>query len=318
MAAKERKKGGKADKDPKGLYSTLGVGLDADVAEIRKAYRRLALQWHPDKNPDNPKATAEFQQISAAYEVLSDPDKRSLYDRTGCIDEEELEDTNPEHFKDLFAAFFGGMNEDLDLDEQAMLDELLRGGGFAFRWGGGGRRKRKGKGRSGGASMRGMQQAQEMFMGQVFQELFGGGQGRAVAPKCPKGHGFKRRKADGDYECDSCGKDILTGKRVFDCRKCDYSLCVKCHKAKREELELQLEREMEDEEESQEDASDSDMQRFLEEFLDKSISPVRQGSTLKFRCEFCRKMKPSYDEVVEHIMADHQDTLEEALEAAQD
>jgi len=117
-----------------------------------------------------------------------------------------------------------------------MLDELLRGGGFLFRQ----RPKKRGKGRGSraagpAAGMRGME---EMFMGQVLEGLFGGG-GMPGMPKvtvkCPEGHGFKRRKADGDYECDACGCDIPTGKRVFDCRKCDYSLCQKCHKAKKEE-----------------------------------------------------------------------------------
>merc|ERR1719190_9376 len=125
-------RGSQGVQDAKGLYATLGVATTADEAEIRKAYRRLALRWHPDKNPDNPEATAEFQKVSGAYEVLSDPERRRLYDSTGCVDEEEFEDANADHAADLFAAFFGGAGMmDMDLEEQAMLDEFIRiaGGG---------------------------------------------------------------------------------------------------------------------------------------------------------------------------------------------
>jgi len=57
------------------------------------------------------------------------------------------------------------------------------------------------------------------------------------------------------------------------------------------------------------------MQKFFEEFLEKSISPVRQGSKLKFRCELCRKLRQSYDEAIDHIMDDHQEAVKEAMEA---
>ncbi|KAL1524617.1 hypothetical protein AB1Y20_019506 [Prymnesium parvum] len=62
-------------------YSVLGVDRDADDEQLRKAYRKLALQWHPDKNQHQPEAaTAVFQQVQAAYAVLSDPHERSWYD----------------------------------------------------------------------------------------------------------------------------------------------------------------------------------------------------------------------------------------------
>jgi len=65
-------------------YTTLEIEPDATSGDIRAAYRRLALQWHPDKNPTNHElATTKFKQISAAYEVLSDTAKRSAYDRRG-------------------------------------------------------------------------------------------------------------------------------------------------------------------------------------------------------------------------------------------
>jgi len=68
------------------LYEVLGVKPDAGADDIRKAYRKLAKQFHPDINPGKPEAEARFKEVSAAYDLLSDPDKRARYDR-GEIDE---------------------------------------------------------------------------------------------------------------------------------------------------------------------------------------------------------------------------------------
>ena len=67
----------------KDYYKILGVEKDANEKEIKKAFRKLARQHHPDVNPDDPKAEERFKEINEAYEVLSDPDKRSKYDRLG-------------------------------------------------------------------------------------------------------------------------------------------------------------------------------------------------------------------------------------------
>ncbi|MBX6392023.1 MAG: molecular chaperone DnaJ [Burkholderiales bacterium] len=64
-------------------YEVLGVNRDASEDEIKKAYRRLAMKYHPDRNPDNPKAEEHFKEAKEAYEVLSDPNKRAAYDRYG-------------------------------------------------------------------------------------------------------------------------------------------------------------------------------------------------------------------------------------------
>jgi DnaJ-class molecular chaperone len=71
-------------------YQVLGVKPDASAEEIRKAYRQLAKQFHPDLNPGKPEAEARFKSISAAYDLLSDPEKRARYDR-GEIDESGAE-----------------------------------------------------------------------------------------------------------------------------------------------------------------------------------------------------------------------------------
>lgn len=67
----------------KDYYDTLEISKDASAAEIKKAYRKQALKYHPDKNPDDKNAEARFKEISEAYEVLSDENKRRLYDRYG-------------------------------------------------------------------------------------------------------------------------------------------------------------------------------------------------------------------------------------------
>jgi DnaJ-class molecular chaperone len=82
------------------LYQRLGIKRGASPEEVKKAYRSLAKQLHPDRNKDNPKAAERFSQITAAYDLLSDKDKRAQYDR-GEIDE----DGNP---KMPFGAGYGG------------------------------------------------------------------------------------------------------------------------------------------------------------------------------------------------------------------
>ena len=64
-------------------YEVLGVSKSADAAELKKAYRKLAVQFHPDRNPDDKTAEDKFKEAAEAYEVLSDPDKKAKYDRYG-------------------------------------------------------------------------------------------------------------------------------------------------------------------------------------------------------------------------------------------
>ncbi|NXD32449.1 MAS5 protein, partial [Spelaeornis formosus] len=100
------------------LYDQLGVAPTASEAELKKAYRKLALQLHPDKNPD---AGDKFKEVSHAYEVLSDPEKRQLYDQFG---EEGLSG----------GGMGGGMG---GMDPQDLFSQLFGGGGGFFGGGGG-------------------------------------------------------------------------------------------------------------------------------------------------------------------------------------
>src|SRR4051812_30620426 len=67
----------------KTLYDTLGISKTASQDEIKKAYRKLARQYHPDKNPGDAAAEERFKEVQTAYDVLSDDDKRKAYDRYG-------------------------------------------------------------------------------------------------------------------------------------------------------------------------------------------------------------------------------------------
>ena len=64
-------------------YEVLGVERGVDAAELKRAYRKLAMELHPDRNPGDKEAEAKFKEASEAYQVLSDPEKRARYDRFG-------------------------------------------------------------------------------------------------------------------------------------------------------------------------------------------------------------------------------------------
>lgn len=90
-------------------YDVLGVNRDASDEEIKKAYRRLAMKWHPDRNPDNPKAEEHFKEAKEAYEVLSDAQKRGAYDRFGHagVDQSAAAAGAGAGFGDIFGDIFG-------------------------------------------------------------------------------------------------------------------------------------------------------------------------------------------------------------------
>lgn len=91
-------------------YDVLGVEKTATVDEIKKVYRGLALKYHPDKNPGDVEAEKKFKEIAAAYEILSDPQKRAQYDTWGSIDPSNNRRSSDPHnfFNDIFRDLFSG------------------------------------------------------------------------------------------------------------------------------------------------------------------------------------------------------------------
>src|SRR5215468_8391296 len=122
-------------------YEVLGVGKDASAEDIRKAYRKLAKQFHPDLNPGKPEAEARFKSISAAYDLLSDPEKRARYDR-GEIDESGVERPPRSYYRSHAEGAEGWKYQpegEMDLGD---LEDLFAAFGSAGR----GRRGRAGEG----------------------------------------------------------------------------------------------------------------------------------------------------------------------------
>lgn len=90
-------------------YEVLGINRDASVEEIKKAYRKLAMKFHPDRNPDNPKSEEHFKEAKEAYEILSDTSKRSAYDQYGHagVDSGTAAAGGAHGFADSFGDIFG-------------------------------------------------------------------------------------------------------------------------------------------------------------------------------------------------------------------
>src|SRR5690606_14700233 len=109
-------------------YDVLGVSRNADQAEIKSAYRKLAIKYHPDKNPNNKEAEEKFKEAAEAYEVLSNPEKRSRYDQFGHAGASSG-----------FGGAGGGMNME---DIFSQFGDIFGGGGSPFDsfFGGGGSR----------------------------------------------------------------------------------------------------------------------------------------------------------------------------------
>ncbi|MCW5620991.1 MAG: molecular chaperone DnaJ [Burkholderiales bacterium] len=117
-------------------YEVLGVDRDASEEEIKKAYRRLAMQYHPDRNPDNAKAEESFKEAKEAYEVLSDQEKRDAYDRFGHQGLDGMAGMGgAAGFGDIFSEIFGGgrarsnvyRGADLRYNLEISLEEAARG-----------------------------------------------------------------------------------------------------------------------------------------------------------------------------------------------
>ncbi len=172
----------------KDLYSTLGVSRTADAAEIKRAFRKLTQEFHPDKNPGDTKAENRFKEVSSAYEVLGDPDKRKNYDEFGDM----------------------SLTQGFDPERARAYKNATRGGG--------GRRPRGGPGGGFDESMfSNMGDARGTSFDDLLSQLFGGG--RVVDPFGGAGGGrsrgpVSRRGHDIEGEITIDFMDMLRGKVV--------------------------------------------------------------------------------------------------------
>ena len=174
-------------------YEVLGISKNASADEIKKAYRKMALKYHPDRNPDDGDAEKQFKEISEAYEVLSDDQKRQLYDRYG---EDGLQGAgmgggpgfaSMDEALRTFMGAFGGMGAD------SIFDSFFGGGeGFARTQGGGKRQ---------GASKR-------ATITLSFKEAATGVDKELAVTNyvtCETCHGKRASSADGIKTCNRCG-----------------------------------------------------------------------------------------------------------------
>ena len=172
-------------------YEVLGVSKTASQSEIKKAYRKAAVQHHPDKNPDDPNAEEKFKELGQAYEVLGDEEKRAAYDRYGHA---------------AFQSGGGGGGRGGFHDPMDIFSQVFGGGGagsmFDDLFGGGGGRRRDASGKKRGSDLRydleiSLEEAAEGVEKELEIEKY------ASCGKC-SGSGSKSG-GGGAKSCSSCG-----------------------------------------------------------------------------------------------------------------
>jgi molecular chaperone DnaJ len=165
-------------------YEVLGVARDAGEDDLKKSYRKLAMQWHPDRNQGNAEAEAKFKELNEAYDVLKDPEKRAAYDRFGHA---AFEQGGPGGGGGGGGPFAGGGFEDI-------FEEMFG------RFGGGGRGQRAAAGR--GADLRTQVEVslEEAFAGAKKTIRFA----TSVSCEACKGVGAEGGAASGVQTCGTC------------------------------------------------------------------------------------------------------------------
>jgi len=169
-------------------YEVLGVGRDADEDALKKAYRKLAMQWHPDRNQGNAEAEAKFKELNEAYDVLKDTEKRAAYDRFGHA---AFEQGGPG------GGGFGGGGSPFGGAFEDIFEEMFG------RFGGGG-----GRGQRGGATGRGADLRTQVEIS--LEEAFAGTKTNiriptSVSCEACKGTGAEGGSSAGVQTCGTCG-----------------------------------------------------------------------------------------------------------------
>lgn len=222
----------------KDYYQILGVSRNATDAELKKAYRKLAVKYHPDKNPGDKSAEEKFKDVSEAYDVLSDPKKRAQYDQFGS---------------DYFRAGGGGQGGGFGgaysqggsfRDPYDIFSQMFGGGGadaFSQMFGGGGRRAGR-KSARGMSGQRGSDLSVQLDIS--FSDAVYGAKKRLQLSKhdiCPACSGTGAAAGSSRTVCTSCGGSgqIITGNGIFGqtaqpCPRCggtgftNQNPCAKC------------------------------------------------------------------------------------------
>ena len=199
-------------------YEVLGVARTASADEIKSAYRKLAMKYHPDRNPGDESAKAKFQEASEAYEVLSNAEKRQRYDQYG----HEGVNFGPGGFD--FGRDFSHF-QDVDLSDilNSVFGSAMGGGGFGFgSMFGGGRRQADPDGPQRGADM-------SMELEVDFEEALFGSERTldlTLPEECSECHGTGVARGSKRVQCPTCGGRgaVVRGNGFFQVRQ----TCPKC------------------------------------------------------------------------------------------
>jgi len=203
----------------KDYYSTLGVGKDASQEEIKKAYRRLALKYHPDRTKGDKEAEAKFKEAAEAYEVLSDPQKRQRYDRFG-----------EEGLKGAFSGRGGGFSwEDFSHanDFEDIFGNIFGSSIFGDFFGGGTSRRRRRSTETRGADLR-------VTLKLTLEEIAHGGEKTIKIKKykrCSACSGTGAKPGTGRTTCPSCNGtgEMHTQSRSFFGTFISVQPCTACN-----------------------------------------------------------------------------------------
>ena len=203
-------------------YEILGTSKDASASELKKAYRKLAIQYHPDKNPDDQEAEEKFKELGEAYEVLSDEDKRAAYDRYGHA---AFEGGSGGGGGGFGGGGFGGFHDASDIFSQVFGGAFGGGGGGFEDLFGGGRRRRDRSGRQPGSDLR-------YDLEITLEEAAAGVQKELEIEKleaCKTCNSTGSKSGNGRKSCSTCGgQGVVTRQHgIF----VQQSECPACHGA---------------------------------------------------------------------------------------
>ena len=203
----------------KDYYEILGLSRDCTKEDVEKAYRKLALKYHPDRNPDDPKSAEKFREVTEAYEVLSDDSKRQRYDQYGFAGDEDEIPYQEFHHINLDDALRMFMNS---------FGDSFGGGPFSSFFGGDPFGERRG-GRRG--PMQG--DSRSMTLRVSLEEAFNGAEKELEfyhLVQCPKCEGTGSKDGEPPIECPECGGAgaIRSTKRLGPVQYVTTNPCPRC------------------------------------------------------------------------------------------